>query len=474
MKEQLVFQMCDQYEDYLMDESRFCGAAESISFPENEQQILKILAKMKKGDVPITIQGGKTGIVGAAVPLKGHIMNLSRMNQWQGWQKDDNNDVLVTVQPGINLLELKKEIKKIWPREPYFWPPQPTETSATVGGIAATGAKGINQHYYGPTSQYIHAVRLIDDEGQVHVISRNDQPKLLELVLGKEGITGVFSEITIRLIKGPVEIWGISFFFETIADAAAFATNILDNSIYSATADITAAEYFDRHTIDLIEQRKPYVTKLKEIPDVGDQFCEMIYLELEGDQTGIEELADQLMELAVNCHSDPDQAWAVSGETEVEKMRDYRHGAAEAVNFFIEQTRNQVRMQQPDAKEAITKLGTDMQLEGADFYEAIQQYRRDLEQSQLKYCIFGHLKGAHLHVNILPDNLVQYQEGRKVISRWAKIIADQSGEVVNEHGIGKIKKELYSNYGSKEFLAQCKSGKERFNKRNIWNQDNIL
>jgi D-lactate dehydrogenase (cytochrome) len=73
--------MDETYHEYLKDESGMRGAADSISFPESEAEIGTILQVMRAKKMPVTIQGGRTGVVGSAVPSRGHIMNLCHMNK---------------------------------------------------------------------------------------------------------------------------------------------------------------------------------------------------------------------------------------------------------------------------------------------------------------------------------------------------------------------------------------------------------
>ena len=87
---QNIFSIDAQYEEYLIDESKYSGFAESISFPKSEQEIKEILETLRKNQIPVTIQGGKTGIVGGAVPQGGHIMNLSQMNRVKEFWMEDN------------------------------------------------------------------------------------------------------------------------------------------------------------------------------------------------------------------------------------------------------------------------------------------------------------------------------------------------------------------------------------------------
>ena len=92
-------------------------------------------------------------------------------------------------------------------------------------------------------------------------------------------------------------------------------------------------EYIDRRSIDLIEARKETMTKIKELPDIEENVQALVYTELQGNEDGIEMLAESLMESAMEYGSDPDRAWALSGDTEVEKLHAFRHAAAETANL---------------------------------------------------------------------------------------------------------------------------------------------
>ncbi|MFR3031591.1 MAG: FAD-binding oxidoreductase [Blautia sp.] len=122
-----VESMCEKYEEFLIDESKYGGWAKSISFPETETEVCEILRQMALERVPVTIQGGKTGITGGAVPRGGHILNLSRMNRVLDTGKREDGTCVVTVEPGVTLLDLEKAVLKAFGREKVFWPVQPTE-----------------------------------------------------------------------------------------------------------------------------------------------------------------------------------------------------------------------------------------------------------------------------------------------------------------------------------------------------------
>ena len=114
----LIYPMREQYEEYLIDESKFSGYADSISFPESEEEIQEVLRELEAAHIPVTIQGGKTGITGAAVPEGGHVMNLSHMNKVKGSRLLEDGTGRITVEPGINLIDLEKAIVAASARRP--------------------------------------------------------------------------------------------------------------------------------------------------------------------------------------------------------------------------------------------------------------------------------------------------------------------------------------------------------------------
>src|SRR4030042_18680 len=95
------------YPDFLRDESRRTGSADSLSFPMGEDQVRDTLALMSGRGTLVTTQGARTGIAAGAVPDGGHILNLSRMNLVVGPQPDEAAGLpLLRVQPGVLLSQL--------------------------------------------------------------------------------------------------------------------------------------------------------------------------------------------------------------------------------------------------------------------------------------------------------------------------------------------------------------------------------
>lgn len=163
-----------RFESYLRDESSFGpGRALTAFFPTTEKQVSDFLREMNFRKIPVTISGARTGIVGGAVPIGGALMSLERMNKVAGIKWNDKaREWTMIAQPGIRLSELQDRIAKKdlasdqanlsdtnWKDLPrfmndlhrYFYAPDPTEESASLGGTVATDASGARTYFYGRT-----------------------------------------------------------------------------------------------------------------------------------------------------------------------------------------------------------------------------------------------------------------------------------------------------------------------------------
>lgn len=475
MSNELIKKIADSDRDYLRDESKYIGFASTISFPTSEEEICLIVKMMSAENKPITIQGAKTGIVGGASPMGGHILNLSKMNKVKDFEISADGSPLLTVEAGITFFELEKEINRLSFGQSLFWPPDPSEKSATVGGAAACGARGSCAYHYGDLADYVDSIRVIDYEGKVNTIRRaerminfaGEQRDMIDLYLGGEGFYGVISALTLKLIPKPTEIWGIVFFFSNIDDCYHFAEAIRDYPNETDQAVIAAIDFMDYNTIQLIQQNKKDLSTIKELPDVPEDTVGLVYVEIHGYQEEqVETIADDLLTLSMKWHNDPESSWALMGEMDVKKLRNFRHGAPEIVNLILE------KVHLKDNR--ITKLGTDMKCDGVSFRSVITNYERDLLAADLKACIFGHVGGNHLHVNILPEDFDQYTKGKNLLQKWAKNVAIQNGDLITEHGIGKLKKEIFLTNTNQAVIRSLKQIKKDLDPPFMWNRGNIL
>jgi len=472
---QLIHPLTETYHEYLEDESKLDGAADSISFPESEAEIGNILQVMRKNQMPVTIQGGKTGVVGSAVPARGHIMNLCRMNKVKSFFVAGEGEAYLKVEPGVTLNELRRATDRLKTPKAFFWPPDPSETTATVGGVASTDAMGRCFHLYGKTVSYVSGIRVMNAEGSIRDLKRgqgaiviNGESKdLLDVYLGGEGMYGVITELTLRLIPKPGEIWGIGFFFENREDGMSFSDQLNAASIEVQAAKIAAIEYLDHTIIKALEMHKSNMTGLKPIPDITPPISALVYVEIHADQQeAIEEMAESLVMIGSSFNVDPDKTWAFSGESEIDKMRKFLHAAAETAILQIAK----VRSEDP----RITKLGLDFSLEGDGLKTWVGRIEKTLQEKNLKAVYWGHIGGNRLHIDILPGSYEEFVKGKALLETWAERFPAAVGNAITAYGIGKLKKSIFRKTASKAYIEALLRLKKQLDKHNLWNPGNMI
>ena len=479
----------ESHADFLRDESRRFGAAVSISFPTSESEAAQDIAAARALGRKVTVQGARTGITAGAVPDGGHILNLGRLNKVLGMAPDLSGDEwLLRVQPGVILSDLRKAISTgcfdtgDWTPESvqalerfregpeHFFPPDPTETSASIGGMAACNASGAQSLMYGPMRPHVVAARLILSDGSILDIARGrercrgrafqartisgriiagslpcyemprvknaagyyskDDMDLLDLFIGSDGTLGVFSELTVRLIPAPPARWGIMAFLPAEDGVAALVARAK-----SAHCRPAAMEFFDGHALDLLRRQKEACPEFAGIPELPAAARAALYVEYHGtDELAVEAAAGSFAELLADFGTSDDNTWLASDRRELQRLKDLRHAIPEAVNLLIDERRK--------TEPALTKLGTDLAVPDAALGEMLRMYHRDLGVAGLDFVVFGHIGDNHLHVNILPRTLDDYRRGRELYLAWARTAVALGGTVAAEHGIGKLKKEM--------------------------------
>jgi D-lactate dehydrogenase (cytochrome) len=101
-------------------------------------------------------------------------------------------------------------------------------------------------------------------------------------------------------------------------------------------------------------------------------------------------------------------------------------------------------------------------------------YHRDLEYAGLEYVIFGHIGNNHVHVNILPQSLQDYAEGKRLYLDWARRVVAMGGSVSAEHGIGKLKTGMLEIMYGPEGVDAMRSVKQVFDKAGLLNRGTLF
>jgi len=461
-----IYPVQPDYSEYLQDESRLRGAADEIAFPETEKEIQSLLA----AGTPVTLQGARTGITGGAVPQGGEIVNLSRMKAL-----GDPENGLMTVGPGALLCDVRKKLKGTG----LFFPPDPTEDTASLGGMAACNASGARSFKYGPMRRHIEAIRVVFADGTAHAIRRGESipPEVplpayripnvknatgyyvangmafLDLLIGSEGTLGIITELTLKLSPLPEATWGLTAFLPSEKAALDFV-----QCLRTETAP-AALEFFDFNALNLLR-------KNPDLPKLSPESHTAVYAEFHGPAKEAETAVTQAADIMDEFGADPDAAWVAMEPAELERMRLFRHALPEAVNQLIAERKQ-------DCPE-LTKLGTDMSVPDERLEEIMMIYRQGFEREKLEHVIFGHIGNNHLHVNILPRSPEEYERGKALYLEWAKRVVGMGGSVSAEHGIGKLKRDFLHLMFGDEGIEQMRCLKQYFDPAGLLNPGNLF
>lgn len=421
------------------DASGFQGEAEEIAAPSGEAETIAFLKEASARALPVTIGGAGTGVTGGRVPLRGALLSLAKLARLE------IEAGFAVAGPGVPLSELHAAAA----RTGQFYPPDPTETSASLGGTIATNASGSRSFRYGDTRRHVLGLRVALMDGRLLDLRRGEAidfpvPALplprttkhtggyrlapgmdwIDLFVGSEGTLGVVTEATVRLLPEPKAfLAGVVFFAgdEAAVDAV---------EIWRGEAQARMLEYFDRHSLDLLRERFP------EIPRAAG--AAILFEEETGD-------ADRWHDRLLAAGALVEDSWFAMTSADRERFRRFRHALPELVNSRVR-------------SHGFMKLGSDYAVPVERNREMLAEYRRRLE-GRLEYVIFGHIGDAHLHVNILPDSPEQYERGQALMLDFARHAVSLGGTVSAEHGLGKRKAhllELQYTAGEIEAMRQVK------------------
>jgi len=470
-----------EHEGFLRDESRQVGRADAIAFPQSEAEVMDLL---READGAITVQGALTGVAASAVPEGGTILNCSRMKRI-----GDVCDQSVTVEPGALLSDIYETVGA----KGLFFPPDPTETSASIGGMAACNASGARSFFYGPTREWVQALRVVLADGAVLSLRRGGEraegrvfrvvtdsgrvingglpactmPEvksaagyfsrtgmdLMDLFIGAEGTLGVITELELKLLEKPASVVGFTVFQPSEKAALEFVRILRESE-----PKPVAIEFFNHDALDLLR-----AADLADIPTLKPHFHTAVYLEFHASDSGLlDERAEFVFETMVALGADEEDCWVAEGEAESGPLKAFRHAVPETVNALIDERRKNVP--------GLTKLGTDMSVPDSKLESAMELYNEGLKPTGLESVIFGHIGNNHLHVNILPRNMEEYEKGGALYLFWADRVVAMGGSVSAEHGIGKLKVSLLERMAGAPGITEMKKLKAVFDPAGRFNR----
>lgn len=413
---------------------------------KSTEEVSQIMKYAYENSIPVTPRGSGTGLVGAAVPvLGGIVIDMTLMNNIL---ELDEENLTLTVEPGVLLMEIAKHVED----NGLFYPPDPGEKTATIGGNISTNAGGMRAVKYGVTRDYVRGLEVVLPNGEIvnfggKVVKNSSGYSLKDLIVGSEGTLGIVTKATLKLLPLPDKSLSLLVPFPNLHTAIETVPQIIKAKVIP-----TAVEFMEKEVILASEQ---YLGK--KFPDHASG--SYLLLTFDGrSKKEIELTYDHVAKICLEC------------------------GALDVLISDTEERQTSIWQARGSFLEAIKGSTTDMdevdvvvpRNKIAEFVE----FTNELEKTiGIRIRSFGHAGDGNLHVYILKDELddaAWKQKLNAAMDEMYKKSNELSGKVSGEHGIGYAKMSYLEKSISKETLDLMKGIKLAFDPKDILNPKKLF
>src|SRR5881296_2823198 len=393
---------------------------EVVVFARSTGDVSKLLQFASREKIPVTARGGGFGYVGGCVPAQGGVaLSLMRMNRIG---EISFADAVAIVEPGVFTADLKAAVRA----QRLFYPPDPASMKdCTIGGNVATNAGGPRCLKYGVTRNYVIGLEVVLANGDAlrtggRIHKNKTGFDLIGLFVGSEGMLGVVTEVTLRLLPLPPARATLSAAFATAAQAAEavqviFAAGFLPSSL----------EIADHFTLEAARRDLG-----KMIVPEGNAH---LLVDLDGQEESVRSESAAIRKLLEKRK--PNRLEIATGEADCERLWALRR-----------QFSNSLRAT------GLTKLNEDVVVPRSRLVD-LMEFAESLQAKHgFPVACFGHAGDGNIHVNIMADRynrdgLVREKVERALDDLFAQVLA-WGGVITGEHGIGLAKKRWWPDAAS--------------------------
>ena len=219
-----------------------------VVLPQTEEQIVKVLQLCYATKTPVVARGAGTGLSGGALPhAEGVLLSLAKLKQII---EVDPLARTARVQPGVRNLAISEAVA---PYGLYYAPDPSSQIACSIGGNVAENSGGVHCLKYGLTVHNILKLRVLTIAGECLEIGGESLDSagydLLALMTGSEGMLGIVTQITVKLIPIPEKAQLVMAAFDDVHKAGNAVANVIGAGIIPA-----GMEMMDKITIHAVEE----------------------------------------------------------------------------------------------------------------------------------------------------------------------------------------------------------------------------
>ncbi len=434
--------------DYHHDEMPDLG----VAAPELVVQVLTteetsaVMRYAFEHNIPVTPRGAGTGLSGGAVAIYGGIILCTeKMNQILEWDLDTMS---VVAEPGVLVMQLANEALE----QGVFYPPEPGEKTATIGGNVMTNAGGMKAVGYGVTRNYVISMECVLPNGDImqfgsNVAKNTSGYDIKDLIIGSEGTLCIVTKLRMRVIPQPKVSWTLLVPYPNLEACVGTVPDFINSSL-----NPTAIEYMPKSLLDDAAQ---YLNKV--MPHKTAE----AYLILMFDGVSEEDVERRCDEAAAVC---------------------LKHGAEDVFLCNTDERKEAVWSVRGSALEALKASTTDM-----DECDIVVPRNRiadfsgfadtKMEQYDVRISIQGHAGDGNMHIQLMRDDMdpTLFEKRCPVIMKefYAKA-KEMGGQVSGEHGIGHARAEALETFMGEKMIALYQGIKAVFDEKQILNPGKVI
>jgi len=432
--------------DFGTDRWHASALPEAVVRARSREDVVETLRFANEHGIPVTTRGAGVGYVGGCVPVAGGIL-LSVLGMNRVLEINPADGVAV-VEPGVILHELQEAVRELG----WYYPPDPASLKeCSVGGTIATNAGGPRCVKYGVTRHYVLGLEVVLADGRVlETGGRCHKNKtgldLIGMFVGSEGLLGVVTKATLRLVPHPEARAMLTATFDRFEEAAAAVQGILDGGWQPSGLEIT-----DGFTL---QAARDYLGP-EALPD-GQAH---LIVELDGRrETVLQDLARLRRDVEA------------LGARSVEEARD--PAACEAIWTLRREFSYSLRAT------GLVKLNEDIVVPRSKLVDLVEFARSLQEETGIPVACFGHAGDGNIHTNLMVADYDTDPAAREradaALDRLFRWVIANDGEITGEHGVGLAKKRWFHDAVSPVAAALHQELKAALDPRGILNPGKFI
>ena len=260
-----------------------------VVLPETTEQVAQVLAYCHSEGIKVVPRGAGTSLSGGALPLEdGVLLGMAKFSRIK--EIDFDNRVAV-VEPGVTNLAVSTAVAHAG----FYYAPDPSsQIACTIGGNVAENSGGVHCLKYGMTTNNVLGCEIVLITGEVLRIGGkhldSEGYDLLGLIVGSEGLLGVVTEVTVRLLKKPETARAVLVGFPSSEDAGECVSQIIGAGIIPG-----GMEMMDRPAIHAVEEfvHAGYPLDVEAL----------LIVELDGPAREVDHLIERVEKIASDCRA---------------------------------------------------------------------------------------------------------------------------------------------------------------------------